>query len=221
MIKNIMNEQINKFKDLITHKILLSEEYHNFADKRIFLGIPNTMNVISNISILIPALYLLTFKKRTIKSNLLIIHLVLLSIASSYYHINPSNQTLFWDILMIATTYIIVLIMFSNTKYGLLLYGYAILSILYWKYSNDLRLYLIILIGVLLYLILKYHKNKNLRNYLYIIVIMNILFRYSEHNDHEIYEFTNYQISGHTLKHIIAGIGIFYVIQLLQKVNKI
>ena len=50
---------------------------------------------------------------------------------------------------------------------------------------------------------------------------MNILFRFTEHNDHEIYEFTNDQISGHTLKHIIAGIGIFYVIQLLQKDNKI
>ena len=206
-----MNEQINKFKDLITQEIPLPQEYHNFADKRIFLGIPNTMDVISNIAILIPALYLLTFKKRTIKSNLLIIHLILLALASSYYHINPSNQTLFWDILMIATTYIIVLIMFSNTKYGVLFYGYAILSILYWKYSDDLRLYLIILIGVLLYLILKY----------YIIVIMNILFRFTEHNDHEIYEFTNDQISGHTLKHIIAGIGIFYVIQLLQKDNKI
>ena len=202
-----MNEQINKFKDLITQEIPLPQEYHNFADKRIFLGIPNTMDVISNIAILIPALYLLTFKKRTIKSNLLIIHLILLALASSYYHINPSNQTLFWDILMIATTYIIVLIMFSNTNY--------------WKYSDDLRLYLIILIGVLLYLILKYYKNKNLRNYLYIIVIMNILFRFTEHNDHEIYEFTNDQISGHTLKHIIAGIGIFYVIQLLQKDNKI
>ena len=121
-----MNEQINKFKDLITQEIPLPQEYHNFADKRIFLGIPNTMDVISNIAILIPALYLLTFKKRTIKSNLLIIHLILLALASSYYHINPSNQTLFWDILMIATTYIIVLIMFSNTKYGVLFYGYAI-----------------------------------------------------------------------------------------------
>ena len=58
-----MNEQINKFKDLITQEIPLPQEYHNFADKRIFLGIPNTMDVISNIAILIPALYLLTFKK--------------------------------------------------------------------------------------------------------------------------------------------------------------
>ena len=44
MIKNIMNEQIDKFVNLITNKIPLPQEYHNFADKRIFLGIPNMMN---------------------------------------------------------------------------------------------------------------------------------------------------------------------------------
>ena len=216
-----MNERIDKFMNLITNKIPLSQEYHNFADKRIFLGIPNTMDVISNIAILIPALYLLQIKSKTMKSNLLIIHLVLLAIASSYYHLNPSDETIFWDILMIATTYIITLIMFSDTEYRILLYSLGILSILYWKYSDDLRFYILILIGVLLYIVMKYYKNNNLRNYLYIIVIMNILFRLSEYNDHSIYEFTDYQISGHTLKHILAGIGILYVILLLQKDNKI
>ena len=49
---------------------------------------------------------------------------------------------------------------------------------------------------------------------------MGILTRISEHNDHEIYEFTNYQISGHTLKHIFAIIAVWYVVKLLQKVNK-
>ena len=46
--------------DKILNKIPLSKGYHNFADKRTFLGIPNFLNVISNIAILIPAIYLIT-----------------------------------------------------------------------------------------------------------------------------------------------------------------
>ena len=217
MIKNIMNERIDKFMNLITNKIPLPQEYHNFADKRIFLGIPNMMNVISNFVFLIPAII---HFKRTKKNTLLILHIILLSIASGYYHLNPSDETIFWDILMIATTSMIVLITISDTKYGLLLYSYAIFSILYWKYSDDLRLYILILIGVPLYIVLKYYKNINLKKYIYVIVFMGILTRISEHNDHEIYEFTNYQISGHTLKHIFAIIAVWYVVKLLQKVNK-
>ena len=217
MIKNIMNELMNEFMNLITNKIPLPQEYHNFADKRIFLGIPNMMNVISNFVFLIPAII---YFKRTKQNTLLILHIILLSIASGYYHLNPSDETIFWDILMIATTSMIVLIMISDTKYGLLLYSYAIFSILYWKYSDDLRLYILILIGVPLYIVLKYYKNINLKKYIYVIVFMGILTRISEHNDHEIYEFTNYQISGHTLKHIFAIIAVWYVVKLLQKVNK-
>ena len=45
--------------DKILNKIPLSKGYHNFADKRTYLGIPNFFNVISNIAILIPAIYFL------------------------------------------------------------------------------------------------------------------------------------------------------------------
>ena len=202
-------------------KVPLPASYHNFADKRTFLGIPNALNILSNIAILIPAIYLLQQKDKSFTSNLLIFHILLLVIASSYYHLNPSDETIFWDIMMIATTFMIVFIMISDTKYGLLLYSYAILSILYWKYTGDLRLYILILIGLPLYLIFKYYKNVGLRNYLYIIISMYIILRISEHNDHLIYNLTDNQISGHTLKHIFAGIGIWYTILLLQKVNKL
>ena len=113
--------------------------------------------------------------------------------------------------------------MFTNhTDFkGLLLYLFGVFSIIYWKYEGDLRPYISILIGVPLYIIIKYYKNISLRNYIYIIIIANIILRLSEHNDHAIYKMTNNQISGHTLKHIFSGIGIFYVIIMLQKLKKI
>ena len=219
--------------ELISNKIERPKEYHNFADKKNILNIPNTVNVVSNISFLIPVFYLLkSTKKRSLKVNLLMIHLVLLGIASTYYHYIPSDKTLFWDMLMIATTSMVVLNIFMTPQnlqkeeekvdsYQLLFYHFGFLSVIYWKFTGDIRLYLIILIGVPLYIILKNYKNKDIRNYLLLMIVSNIILRLSEHNDHFIYQFTNKNISGHTIKHIFAGIGIFSVIKILEKTNKI
>ena len=213
---------MNKIIDLISNKIPFPQGYHDFADKRTFLGIPNALDVLSNIAILVPALYLLqTRKTKSLMSNLLILHISLLAITSGYYHLNPSDETIFWDIMAIATLSMLVLMIMSNTKYGLLLYSYAIFSIIYWKYTGDLRFYLLILIGAPLYIVFKYYKKNNLRTYLFIMILSNIILRLSEHNDHYIYQLTNNLVSGHTIKHIFAGLGIFYVIKILQKENKL
>ena len=50
------------------NKIFLPKGYHNFADKRKMVGIPNAMNVLSNVFIIIPVLYLLKHKM-TIENN--------------------------------------------------------------------------------------------------------------------------------------------------------
>tara|TARA_B100001123_G_scaffold444251_1_gene592571 strand:- start:1775 stop:2422 length:648 start_codon:yes stop_codon:yes gene_type:complete len=215
-MKNIIN--------LLTNKITVPQGYHDFVDKRSFLEIPNFLDVISNLAILLPVLYLLqTRKKKSLLSNLLILHISLLAITSGYYHLNPSDKTVFWDIMSIATGSMIVLLIIINTttEYNLLLYIFAVFSIIYWKYTGDLRLYLLIYIGVPFYIIAKYYKNNNLRVYLFIMIFCNILVWLTEFNDHYIYKITNNLVSGHTLKHIFAGIGIFYVIKILQKDNKL
>lgn len=215
-----MKNRIN----LLTNKITVPQGYHDFVDKRSLLGIPNFLDVISNLAILLPALYLLqTRKNKSLLSNLLILHISLLAITSGYYHLNPSDKTVFWDIMSIATGSMIVLLIIMNTttEYNLLLYIFAVFSIIYWKYTGDLRLYLLIYIGVPFYIISKYYKNNNLRVYLFIMIFCNILVWMTEFNDHYIYKITNNLVSGHTLKHIFAGIGIFYVIKILQKDNKL
>ena len=199
------------------NKIPLPQSYHNFSDKQTILGIPNGANVLSNFAILIPAI--LYYRKRN-KNNLLFIHLLLLAIASSYYHLNPSDDTLFWDFLMIATTSMIIFTMMSETKNGTLFYLLGILSVIYWKMTGDLRLYLIILIGLPLYIVLKYYKDITLRKYVITFIITFTLARLFEHNDHFMYQITNQQISGHTLKHIIGSIGILSVVKILEETNK-
>ena len=83
------------------NKITLPKGYHNFADKRRLVGLPNAFNVLSNLFIIIPVIYLLKHKtENNTNNNLLIIHITLLSLASAYYHYNPTDKSIFWDILL-------------------------------------------------------------------------------------------------------------------------
>ena len=210
------------------NKITLPKGYHYFADKRRLVGLPNAMNVLSNLFIIIPVIYLLKHKtENNTNNNLLIIHITLLSLASAYYHYNPSDKSIFWDILMIATLSIIVLNIINEYKYGSLFYILGILSVVYWKQTGDIRLYLLILIGVPIIFFLKYYGNKEeeddkgIKKNLYIILFFTVLYRFVEYYDHQIYNITNKMISGHTLKHIFAGLSILYIVKLLKEDNKI
>ena len=45
--------------DRILHTYKIPKSYHNFVDKRKFMGVNNAMNVLSNLFFLYPAIYLL------------------------------------------------------------------------------------------------------------------------------------------------------------------
>ena len=97
---------------------------------------------------------------------------------------------------------------------------------IYWKQSGDIRIYLLILIGVPIIFFLKYYDNEEeddngVKKNLYIILFFTVLYRFVEYYDHQIYGLTNNMISGHTLKHIFAGLSILYIVKLLKEDNKI
>ena len=130
---------------------------------------------------------------------------------------------------MIATLSIIVLNIINEYKCGILFYILGILSVIYWKLTGDIRLYLLILIGVPIIFFIKYYDNeeedekyeKSVKKNLYIILFFTVLYRFVEYYDHQIYDLTNNMISGHTLKHIFAGLSILYIVKLLKEDNKI
>ena len=45
---------------LLSTKIPRPKEYHDFADKRSFLGVPNGLDILSNLAIALPAFYLIS-----------------------------------------------------------------------------------------------------------------------------------------------------------------
>ena len=197
-------------------KASIPSSYHNFSDKSSLLGIPNTKNVLSNIAIALPALYLLYTKKY----NRLTLVLVLLAIASSYYHLNPNKSTIVPDMILVITLNTFVLSYFVDSKMGNLVILLGVLSVLYWHKTSDTRLYSLLQLGIFLYCIYRVYPTKA-SNLILPLIIVGILTRVSESYDKLIYDKTNKILSGHSLKHIFAGIKIMIIIKILEKLHKI
>ena len=212
---------MNYIIELFTNKIELPKSYHNFVDKRTIFGIPNGMDILSNLFIALPAFYLITKQK---KISFLSFNILLLALTSAIYHVNPTDNTIFMDMIFVVSLNTVVLSYFVNKQIGYFIYLLGILSVFYSKKNNDIRLYELLKIVIPIYVIIiiyKDHNHSNISNHILLIIILSILIRYSEFHDKEIYQLTNKLISGHTLKHIIAGINIYIIIKVLEKLNKI
>src|SRR5271157_4875548 len=99
--------------DLMLAPIPQPQSYHNFADQRSFLGIPNfSDSVISNIPFAIFGVWGLVFLLRLTPEQIsehfldrrerwpymvLFIGVFLTAFGSAYYHLDPNNQRLLWD----------------------------------------------------------------------------------------------------------------------------
>src|SRR5205823_8261116 len=92
--------------------------YHSFADKRQFLGVPNFLNVVSNLPFLVVGLLGLRLvlgngKDQQVFLNsverwpylVLFIGVTLTAFGSGYYHWAPDNDRLVWDRLPMAITF--------------------------------------------------------------------------------------------------------------------
>jgi hypothetical protein len=83
-----------------------SETYHNFADKRALLGIPNCLNVVSNVFFLFVGAWGLrtVFRRAQFPDRrerwpyaMFFIGVTLTAFGSSWYHLNPNDAALVWD----------------------------------------------------------------------------------------------------------------------------
>lgn len=203
--------------------IIQNEDYHNFSDRETILGIPHFWNAISNLPFLIAGLYgILKFKHlKKINQQFIIFFLgiTLVSLGSGYYHLCPNSSTLIWDRLPMTVAFTglmsIMISQFINNSAGekllIPLISVGLLSILFWVKYNDLRPYVFVqfypLIAIPILLILFKKPNQNTNGY-WLLLAAYILAKLFETFDYEIHE-TLHFISGHSLKHIAAGLGVF------------
>lgn len=211
--------------------------YHDFADQRTCLGIPNFWDVVSNALISAAGVWTaLRFVRPADGTRFLrltlISGMILTGIGSGYYHLDPDNATLVWDripMIMVFISFFSFLIwkMISpawgrGSFYFLLPLG--IFSVIYWYWTEtqghgDLRLYAFMQFFPMLSIpcFLGFGKpGKVILKYVLIILTGYIFAKITEQFDEEIYFFTGFW-SGHTLKHFLSGISLFYMGSLLTR----
>lgn len=217
---------------LLAPRIPQDPDYHLFADHGSLFLIPNALNVLSNLLFAwvgIEGLYrllgqkiLLTLPQMKIAYATFFAALLFIAIGSIYYHWAPDDLSLTWDRLPMTIAFMsfISILLAERVSQKLagrlfpLLIVAGVGSIVYWRYSElagqgDLRFYALVqFLPVLLTpLILMAFESRYTRGSdLWWLWIWYLVAKLCEALDHEIYHSLQF-LSGHSLKHISAGIG--------------
>jgi len=217
--------------------------YHQFADRRSWLGIPNFGDVVSNIPFLVAGFWGLAFLCRTSSRErfidarerwpyvFLFLGLLLTAGGSAYYHLAPDNRRLVWDRLPMTFVFMplvaAILAERVNVKLGLsllpLLIAVGAGSVIEWHWSEqqgagDLRFYaaveLYALLALLVALLLPPRYTRG--RDLLVVAGFYVLAKICEAADRQIFSLGSF-LSGHTLKHLAAGAAGFWILRMLQK----
>ena len=217
--------------------------YHNFADRRAWLGIANFGDVVSNAGFAIVGLWGLTILLRKpsrvqfVDSRerwpylIVFAGMVLTAVGSSYYHLAPDNDRLVWDRLPMTIVFMALvaamIIERISVAMGLallpLLLVVGITSVVEWHTSeingaSDLRFYAALqAYAVLLLLAILLLAPRYTRSSdLAIVVGFYVLAKITEAVDRPIFAF-GHMVSGHTSKHLAAAAAGLWILRMLQK----
>ena len=220
--------------------------YHDFADQRRLLGIPNFFDVASNLFFLFVGLAGIQFVSKTPLGQrspfsdsvnrwsyfIFFAAVGSTAIGSGYYHLHPNNETLVWDRLPMAIGFLALLaailcerlIFHEMLRHFLFLLPIAgALTVFYWQATER-------------------HGNGNLRPYavaqfgtLVAILLVLILFRPTFTRGADFYAALALYglakalealdrpifsagglVSGHSLKHVAAAISTYWILRMLK-----
>jgi hypothetical protein len=202
--------------------------YHVLADTRFCGPIPRAGDVLTNLAILAAGLAGIALWRRVhIAAGeraayiLLVTGMLLTALGSSYYHWAPSDARLVWDrlpmTLVLAALVALVLADRVDPAFARVawlpftLLGVA--SVVWWALSDrfgrdDLLLYLVVRVGagVLIICLCLLRRGRHTHvGWLVAALALDILMTMSERFDREIFAATHMLLSGHNLKHLLAG----------------
>nr|GME04483.1 Alkaline ceramidase [Ipomoea batatas] len=224
---------------IVTPTIPQSQEYHDFADQREFFGIPNALNVISNFPFFVIGLiglvlcYHMNYFKLSLQGELwgwtcFYIGVAAVAFGSAYYHLEPNDARLVWDRLPMTVAFTSIIAIFIIERVDerkgtlsiipLLLVG--VVSILYWRYFDDLRPYAAVqfvpCIAIPLMAILMPPMYTHSVYWLWAAAFY-LIAKIEEAADKPIYNWTYHIVSGHTLKHLCAAMVPVFLTLMLAK----
>ncbi len=217
--------------------------YHHFADQRSWLGIANFGDVTSNVLFaLIGVAGLLYLGGKSSQEQftdarerwfylVIFVGLFLTAFGSSYYHLAPDNARLVWDRLPMTLVFMpLVAALIAervNLSAGLwllpVLIASGIASVLLWYVSElqgrgDLRFYAAAQIYAVLLLLAAFllPPSYTRSSDLLVVATLYVVAKVCETADRQIFSM-GHVVSGHTLKHLAAGVAGFWILRMLQK----
>ena len=231
---------------LVVPPIPQDPAYHDFADQRALLGVPNALNVLSNVPFLFVGALGLEFLWRERSRGarvafltpaerqpywLLFAGVALTGIGSAYYHWRPDNATLFWDRLPMTIAFMALLSSVIAERIHLAagirllvpLVVLGVLSTLYWHLgeqhgAGDLRPYALVQFGTLVAVPLIAWRYPP--RYTGTVDLFVVLGWYGLAKLFELYDhgiFHLIGISGHTLKHLASAAGAWWILRMIER----
>jgi hypothetical protein len=209
--------------------------YHLLADTRVWLGvIPHAGDVMTNLAILLAGVFGLALRPRMSVApeartavNVLIAASILTAFGSAYYHWAPANATLVWDRLPMTMVLMPLLALVMADRVHPLFARDAlwpftalgILSVVVWGVSEtmgqgDVLLYLIVRICTeiaVVFLLILQRPRRTGSIWLVAALGSEVVMAFCEHFDHELFRLTGGLVSGHNMKHVMAGVALAFV----------
>jgi hypothetical protein len=221
------------------------QDYFLFADNRSLGGIPNVADVVSNVPfVFVGILGLLALRRHwndttrfthaqeAIPFLVAFIGLILLAPCSAHFHWMPTNDTQAWDRLPMTLVFMaffsIIIVERIHLKSGLtllpVLLAVGIGSVIYWSVTEsngqgDLRPYALVQFLPILMIpamLLLFKPRYTGGRHLVVLILWYGLAKIFELLDVWIYTFTHHLVSGHTLKHLVAAIGVFGLVKYIK-----
>lgn len=213
------------------------QHYHDFADRRGWLGIPNFGDVVSNAAFLFAALAgawamrgerfraMPAAPRRAYRT--MFAGLALTAFGSAWYHWAPSDARLVWDRLPMTLVFMPLLAATLAERLhwrsdlplvALCLLGVA--SVAGWKFGGNLTPYLVAQVGAILLLlacVLLLPSQWTGRGALFAAMGWYLVAFLCERGDHAVFAFTRGMVSGHTCKHIAAALALYCVAAMLRR----
>jgi len=213
------------------------------VDTRAFFGIPNFLNVVSNIPFLLVGLWGLVFLARAAKAGttfedtrerwpylVCFLAVSLTCFGSIYYHLAIDPAGLFWDRLPMAAGFMAllaaVIVERIDTRAGLCLLVplvfLGIASVLYWRWglfdaAGNVLPYALVQYGSVAAILLicatrrsRYTRGADIVSAIAIYGLAKI----AEVLDAPVYALGGI-VSGHTLKHLLAALAVYWVLRML------
>lgn len=218
--------------------------YYDFADTRVLLGIPYAGDVLTNLAFVVvgawglwplmrPNRYVITFidERERRLFQWFFLGVFLTGFGSGWFHLAPDNDSLVWDRVPMAITFmsIVAIMIAERVKLSL---GVSLLfplmaiglgTVFWWIWTEhagngDLRPYLFVqfypMITIVLMLLLLPAPYTH-SNYYWGLFVFYAAAKVVEILDHRIFDLTHGVVSGHNLKHLFGAAGAAWILRML------